>query len=632
MTQTMQAINRITLAVSAKALEKRLVSAKALEKRLFKHVLQSFEVSYGDTQEEYGFMRASPDLRAIDYLRERTIMLSEKTADRLTGDLKYQLMEGMKGMESITEIKQRLKPIFDDMKDYELERLARNEVMDALNEGRMEAARDDGDTRYKVWQAALKDARTAALKDARTADDSKRLAGQIQLLEEQFVDPKTGKQCDHAPNRPNCLYNSPLIYTIDGWRSLAQIDVGDLVLTHKGRFRPVTQTHQNPSCDPAYKIVLSWDGHPDTVQQRKLMSLMVTPEHPFMTDRGWVEAQHLNQNDKIRVLADRCKNCDALYPVVPNGTGDKNYYRYCSSRCGRSHTAKDQWANTDMREVIASKISTSMKEQYESGERSKERSPEHLKVLIDAGTKALKSPEVQAKNWIYKPKEETAEIRDAIRMGTAKWRKENPDLWDKARARMSTSRIELHEAHPELHPNYIMAQKGFESSLERMMREELENRDITFSVQEHIDKYWVDFVIPDHKIAIECDGEYWHQDITKDANRDDVIKSYGWDVLHFTGKQIVDDVVACVDSIERLMKNHDGEYQFMWLPIKTIEVVAPGKTASMTRNLSVADDESFVARSFVVHNCRCGIIFLEELPDNIIHRGELIYHPLYAYK
>lgn len=186
MTQTMQAINRITLAISA----------KALEKRLFKHVLQSFEVSYGDTQEEYGFMRASPDLRAIDYLRERTILLSEKTADRLKGDLKYQLMEGMKGTESITEIKQRIKPIFDDMQDYELERLARNEVMDALNEGRMEAARDDGDTRYKVWQAALK--------DARTADDSKRLAGQIQLLEEQFVDPKTGKQCDHAPNRPNC--------------------------------------------------------------------------------------------------------------------------------------------------------------------------------------------------------------------------------------------------------------------------------------------------------------------------------------------------------------------------------------------------------------------------------------------
>lgn len=175
------------------------ISSDALAKRLTRFVLGTFRMSYDDTQSIYGYVPSQPDERAIDYLKERIIILSEKTADRLKGDLKYQLVEGMKASESITTIKQRLKPIFDDMKDYELERLARNEVMDALNEGRMEAARDDPDTKYKVWQAALK--------DARTADDSKRLAGQIQLIDKQFVDVKAGKTHDHPPNRPNCRCN-----------------------------------------------------------------------------------------------------------------------------------------------------------------------------------------------------------------------------------------------------------------------------------------------------------------------------------------------------------------------------------------------------------------------------------------
>ena len=38
---------------------------------------------------------------------------------------------------------------------------------------------------------------------------------------------------------------------------------------------------------------------------------------------------------------------------------------------------------------VPNKISKSMKNQYDTGERSKERSPEHLQSLIIAGTKAL---------------------------------------------------------------------------------------------------------------------------------------------------------------------------------------------------------------------------------------------------
>jgi SPP1 gp7 family putative phage head morphogenesis protein len=179
-------VNRITVGVSVPALQKPLLS----------HVLSAFMDGFDATQKTYGFAHSMPDPRSIAYLNERVILLSEKTANRLKGDMKYELVEGMKNGESITQIKQRLAPIFEDMEDYELERLARNEVLNATNEGRMEAYREDGDVKYKVWRAALK--------DKRTADDSKRLAGQIQPLDKPFIDPLNGKTCDHPPNRPNC--------------------------------------------------------------------------------------------------------------------------------------------------------------------------------------------------------------------------------------------------------------------------------------------------------------------------------------------------------------------------------------------------------------------------------------------
>ena len=591
------------------------ISIEGFRKILIKNLIEVFTSSHKNTNAEFGFRGTTVDPRAIDYLRERTIILSDKTAAKLQGDLKFELIEALKNNESIGQITKRLDKIFTDMMPWQLERIARTESLNAMNSGRMSAYQQSGVVEYKMWKAAVKNPRTAA--------DSKRLNGQIQKLEDPFVDPKTGESFMHPPNRPQCrcLYENPLIYTVDGWKPIAKITIGDLVLTHKGRFRNVTEIHKNSKKESRYKITLFYDKYSKSPDS--LMTLTVTPDHPFMTDRGWVEAQNLNYNDKIQVIADICDNCGEIYPKLPNGIGEKQYYNYCSMFCAQSYTAKDQWENTDMREIVGPKISVSMKEQYASGERSTYRSPEHLKALTEAGIAIFKSPENRAKNWVFKPKEETIRIRNSISIGTAKWREDNPELWEAAKLKMSIIKKELYKNHPEKHPNYIMAQKGHESLLEKLMKGELENRDIKFTKQEHIDKFWVDFAIPDLKIAIECDGEYWHQDKEKEINRDNIIKSYGWDILHFTGEQIINDVNICVDSIERLMKNHNDEYNFMWLPIKNILITEPPKIARMTWNLSVEEDESFVAKSMVVHNCT--VIPLRKLPDNVIRASGQMY-------
>jgi SPP1 gp7 family putative phage head morphogenesis protein len=163
---------------------------------LWKKVEKAFRFTFKNTQVNYGFAHATPDPLALKYLEERVLILSDKTRDRLTGNMRWELLEGIRNTESISDIKKRLDKVFTGMHDYEIERIARTETLNAMNAGRLEAYKVSEVTHYKMWRAAINNKRTAA--------DSKRLHGQIQELGDPFVDPKTGEGVMHPPNRPNC--------------------------------------------------------------------------------------------------------------------------------------------------------------------------------------------------------------------------------------------------------------------------------------------------------------------------------------------------------------------------------------------------------------------------------------------
>lgn len=163
---------------------------------LLKSVMGAFKTSHQNTNIQYGFGGTKPDQHAIDYLQERVFILSDKTTSKLEGDLRFELIAGLKNNESISAITKRLDGIFSDMMPWQLERISRTEILNAQNAGRMSAYEKSGAVKYKMWQAAINNARTAA--------DSKRLHGQIQKLSDPFVDPKTGDTFMHPPNRPQC--------------------------------------------------------------------------------------------------------------------------------------------------------------------------------------------------------------------------------------------------------------------------------------------------------------------------------------------------------------------------------------------------------------------------------------------
>lgn len=77
-----------------------------------------------------------------------------------------------------------------------------------------------------------------------------------------------GKRIDFLWASPDCFPEGTLILTSSGYRPIESIQEGDFVLTHNGRYRRVTATMQTTRS----LIRVSGQGHP---------GLIVSPEHPF---------------------------------------------------------------------------------------------------------------------------------------------------------------------------------------------------------------------------------------------------------------------------------------------------------------------------------------------------------------
>ena len=170
------------------------ISIESFRKLLTKNVLDAFVASHENTNVEFNFNRSKPDPEAIAFLKEREIILSDKTSSKLEGDLKYQLLEGLKANESIDQITRRLDIIFTDMMPFQLERIARTECLHSMNAGRQSAYEKSDVVEYKMIIGAT-DKRLCAL--------CRRMRGQVQPLNKPFKDKTTGESWMHPPFHPN---------------------------------------------------------------------------------------------------------------------------------------------------------------------------------------------------------------------------------------------------------------------------------------------------------------------------------------------------------------------------------------------------------------------------------------------
>ena len=126
----------------------------------------------------------------------------------------------------------------------------------------------------------------------------------------------------------------------------------------------------------------------------------------------------------------------------------------------------------------------------------------------------------------------------------------------------------------------MQAIKNKDSKIELSLRKELWHRGLRY--QKNSKKVFghPDIVFLGKKIAIFVDSEFWHgydwenrkhdfkshqefwipkieRNIQRDREVNTTLQNEGWTVLRFWGKEIINNLNGCADSIERAVKNND---------------------------------------------------------------------------
>lgn len=81
-----------------------------------------------------------------------------------------------------------------------------------------------------------------------------------------------------------------------------------------------------------------------------------------------------------------------------------------------------------------------------------------------------------------------------------------------------------------------------ESSLELLVRQQLEKLNEPFQQEMKFGRFRADFYLPKRNLIIECDGEYWHMDQKirfRDQRKDKLFEKLGYKVLRLKGQEII---------------------------------------------------------------------------------------------
>jgi len=148
------------------------------------------------------------------------------------------------------------------------------------------------------------------------------------------------------------------------------------------------------------------------------------------------------------------------------------------------------------------------------------------------------------------------EIRKKQSISAKKYWDENPDK----KIEISEIKKQFLKDNSHKHPVYICSQKGIFSSLEKKMKSYLDEMNIKYKHNYPQLGYFIDFAILDKKIAIECDGEYWHSlpgAKEYDEVRQKFLESEGWNFIRFSGTEINNDFEFVKGSlIEKINKEN----------------------------------------------------------------------------
>jgi SPP1 gp7 family putative phage head morphogenesis protein len=261
---------------------------KALANVITQVQQELFEAGLESGAGEVGLTWNVPPTMALQAFSQDVIPFSQAIVDRERAAIQAALLDGIEAGEGIAQLADRIQDTFEDgmhvlddsgqvtrviPNDSWAEMVARTETSRAMNAGIMGAYRAAGVARV-MWVAA---------EDERTCPECDAADGEIVLLEQDFPDVDVSA----PPAHPSCCPPGTMVLTKRGEIAIEKVRVGDLVWTHRGRWRAVTGLMQRTVAEMLWTVRA---GH---------RVLRITGNHPVLTDDGWTVAAALQPTNQV---------------------------------------------------------------------------------------------------------------------------------------------------------------------------------------------------------------------------------------------------------------------------------------------------------------------------------------------
>lgn len=250
------------------------------------------------------------DAAAMQYAKRRAAVFMRKPSQQFEGDVTVQILDDDRHLSEVQldkirtateaavaagtstqEFARQLRDLADGTLTNDMDRVARTELRFAHAYGayrtlKQQALDELGESDPLVYKITSPTACAQCVRIWGRNGSKRYRLSEIEAWEREdgnFKKPAKDWRATIGPVHPNCFPAGVPITTSRGSVPIERIAVGDLVLTHKGRWRRVTRTMRRLHDGMVVRV----NGVP------------VTPEHPFLTTRGWVAAQALNRGDHL---------------------------------------------------------------------------------------------------------------------------------------------------------------------------------------------------------------------------------------------------------------------------------------------------------------------------------------------
>lgn len=402
----------------------------------------------------------------------------------------------------------------------------------------------------------------------------------------------------HVSNVVKCFTDPKTkIYTLNGMKTIDNINVGDMVLSHKGKFKRVGWVSKDNFIKRGEKLVkIKYSLSLNDADSKHTKTIKITPEHKFLIKGEWVEAKNIKVGDKISVLTKNCLQCGKQMLITKH-----------AKCCGISCATKYRNANTIWTDKMLMKKSESMKTLYRLGKMNKKLITKKANKAnikkVKNGTHHLLS---KNRTIICPWKGQTKHTNEKLAMMSGKTKKTNTESGHLKRlAAIGREKLnnyyKTHERKASKRKIPTMIEKIMNNAL--IKNGYIENVDYIRDMP--IKKYRADFCLLKHNIVVECNGHHWHstaEATERDRKRDKELAEIGYTTIRFSGKEVINDIQSCIDSIKRISKNHEGGFIFNEVEVLSVKMITNHPKRRLY-NFGVDGDNSYIADGLVSHNC-----------------------------